>query len=222
MREVIPFNRPFMTGREPGYIAEAHARGHLAGDGPFTKRCHAWLEEHCATPRALPQVRGVADLAAMRFAPVVPADLDTLVAIESAAYPFPWSRGNFVDSVVAGYPSRVLLDASDTMLGYFVAMTGVDEMHLLNITVAAAHQRQGHARFMLADLIERSRRRQARRIWLEVRASNAVALAIYRHFGFTEQGLRAGYYPAPHGKRESAVVMSLDIGPAGDTGDALD
>jgi dTDP-4-amino-4,6-dideoxygalactose transaminase len=53
MREVIPFNRPYMTGREPGYIAEAHANGHLAGDGPFTKRCHAWLEERTGCNKAL-------------------------------------------------------------------------------------------------------------------------------------------------------------------------
>ena len=50
---MIPFNRPFMTGRELGYIAQAHANGHLAGDGPFTRRCNAWLEKQCATPKAL-------------------------------------------------------------------------------------------------------------------------------------------------------------------------
>ena len=155
--------------------------------------------------------------------PMGAADVDAVMAIETGVYPFPWTRGNFIDSLAAGYVAQLLRDGrAGPLVGYYVALAGVDEMHLLNITVAAAHQRQGHARFMLADLIERSRRRQARRIWLEVRASNAVALAIYRHFGFTEQGLRAGYYPAPHGKRESAVVMSLDIGPAGDTGDALD
>jgi len=49
----IPFNRPYMTGRELEYIAEAHANGHLSGDGPFTKRCHAWLERTTGTRRAL-------------------------------------------------------------------------------------------------------------------------------------------------------------------------
>jgi dTDP-4-amino-4,6-dideoxygalactose transaminase len=53
MREVIPFNRPFMTGKELGHIAQAHAQGHLAGDGPFTKRCHAWLEERTGCHKAL-------------------------------------------------------------------------------------------------------------------------------------------------------------------------
>ena len=49
----IPFNKPYMTGRELAYIAEAHANGHLSGDGPFTKRCHAWLERTTGTRRAL-------------------------------------------------------------------------------------------------------------------------------------------------------------------------
>lgn len=49
----IPFNRPYMTGRELGNIAEAHANGHLSGDGPFTRRCHAWLERETGTRKAL-------------------------------------------------------------------------------------------------------------------------------------------------------------------------
>jgi dTDP-4-amino-4,6-dideoxygalactose transaminase len=53
MRELIPFNRPFMTGEELGYIAQAHANGHLAGDGPFTRRCHAWLEQRTGAGKAL-------------------------------------------------------------------------------------------------------------------------------------------------------------------------
>jgi dTDP-4-amino-4,6-dideoxygalactose transaminase len=49
----IPFNRPFMTGKELWYIAQAHAKGHLAGDGEFTRRCHSWLEKATGTQKAL-------------------------------------------------------------------------------------------------------------------------------------------------------------------------
>ncbi|HEX7341276.1 MAG TPA: dTDP-4-amino-4,6-dideoxygalactose transaminase [Rhodanobacteraceae bacterium] len=49
----IPFNKPYMTGRELDLIKEAHANGHLAGDGAFTKRCHAWLEQHVGCSKAL-------------------------------------------------------------------------------------------------------------------------------------------------------------------------
>jgi [ribosomal protein S18]-alanine N-acetyltransferase len=107
------------------------------------------------------------------------AHLDAVMAIEVAAYPFPWSRGNFIDSIVAGYPARVLLDERGTMLGYFIGMAGVDEMHLLNITVAPGVQGRGHARHMMASLVTLCRECAARELWLEVRDSNARARAIY-------------------------------------------
>ena len=140
------------------------------------------------------------------------AHLDALMAIENAAYAFPWTRGNFIDSIAAGYSGRVLLDARGAMLGYFVAMAGVDEMHLLNITVAPAVQSRGHARLMIDALIAQCRERAARSLWLEVRQSNARARAIYARLCFVQQGVRKGYYPAPLGCREDAVVMSLKIG----------
>ena len=137
--------------------------------------------------------------------------LDAVTLIEEAAYAFPWSRGNFVDSIVAGYPSRVLLDASDTMLGYFIAMAGVDEMHLLNITVAPAVQGRGHARYMLAALVGLCAEQAARELWLEVRLSNSRARAIYQRLGFIEVGIRKGYYPAGFARREDAAVMTLKL-----------
>ena len=140
------------------------------------------------------------------------AHLDALTAIENAAYAFPWTRGNFIDSIVAGYSARVLLDARGAMLGYFVAMAGVDEMHLLNITVALEAQSRGHARHMIDALIALCRAQSAQSLWLEVRQSNERARSIYARLGFVQQGVRKGYYPAPFGRREDAVVMSLGIG----------
>src|SRR4249920_3436701 len=49
----IPFNKPYMTGKELWYISQAHAKGHLAGDGDFTKKCNAWLEQHTGCRKAL-------------------------------------------------------------------------------------------------------------------------------------------------------------------------
>src|SRR4030066_485036 len=49
----IPFNKPHMTGKELWYHAQAHANGHLAGDGSFTKRCNAWLESRTGANKAL-------------------------------------------------------------------------------------------------------------------------------------------------------------------------
>lgn len=153
--------------------------------------------------------------------PMRVAHLDAVMAIETAAYAFPWSRGNFVDSLAAGYHAEVLVDARGRMLGYFVAMAGVQEMHLLNITVAPAHEHCGHARFMLDRLVALCRQAGARQLWLEVRESNARARAIYLRRGFVPVGVRKGYYPAPQGRREHALVMSLAIPEASGGGGAL-
>ncbi len=149
--------------------------------------------------------------------PMSTAHVDAVMAIEMAAYAFPWSRGNFIDSLAAGYPARVLRGEHGELLGYFVAMGGVDEMHLLNITVAPAAQGRGHARTLIDALTALCREHAARSLWLEVRASNTPAREMYGHLGFTQVGLRKGYYPAPHAHREDAVVMRLKFG----AGDAL-
>ena len=94
---------------------------------------------------ALPQ--GAPRLRAMQL-----ADLPRVLAIEQAVYGFPWTHGNFVDSLAAGHLCELLADADDTLIGYCVAMPGVDEMHLLNLTVATAWQRRGHALHLLDAL----------------------------------------------------------------------
>ena len=147
-------------------------------------------------------------------------DLDAVMAIEAQAYSFPWTRGNFVDSLAAGYRAEMLAGNHCGIVGYFVAMPGFGEMHLLNLTVAPAWQRQGLARRLLDALEERCRDAGLPMLWLEVRASNERARQLYRRRGFSEVGLRRGYYPAPQGTREDAVVMSTPV-PAED-GDGLD
>lgn len=136
--------------------------------------------------------------------------LDSLLAVEQRAYTHPWTRGNFIDAMASGYQSQLLM-ADEHLLGYFVAMMGVDEVHLLNITVNPDFQRQGWARVLLDALALWSRGRSAQWLWLEVRASNQRALDIYRAYGFHRVGDRKRYYPAENGQREDAVVMSLAL-----------
>ena len=90
-------------------------------------------------------------------------------------------------------------------------MRGFEEVHLLNITVAPAHQRQGWALVLLDALVLWSRAQGAQWLWLEVRASNTRAQQIYLKRGFARVGLRKAYYPAGHGLREDAVVMNLRL-----------
>jgi [ribosomal protein S18]-alanine N-acetyltransferase len=157
---------------------------------------------------------------ACSFEPVTLADLDRLDAIEQAAYPIPWSRANFIDSLAAGYLARKLLDSERRWLGYFIAMPGLGEMHLLNLTVAPGLQRQGFGRMLLDAVIEASRAAKAEHVWLEVRPSNLAARALYAGHGFAQVGLRKAYYPAGNGAREDALVLRLQLGSA--AGDALD
>ena len=148
--------------------------------------------------------------------PMTVADLEQVMAIEADAYAHPWTRGNFVDSLAAGHLARIALDDSGQCIGYFVAMTGVGEMHLLNLTVAAQARRRGRATAMLRALRGESRARGARVMLLEVRQGNFAARRLYERFGFVQVGLRPSYYPDASGQREDAVVMSLDLSGAAD------
>ena len=158
------------------------------------------------------------------FAPMTAADLDAVQAVEAAAYPHPWSRKHFADSLAAGYAAVLLLGEAApgelvhpprtdgrVLLGYLIAMGGVDEAHLLNITVAPAHQRHGWARCLLDALVLWSRGQRAQWLWLEVRQSNQRARRVYERYGFQQVGLRRAYYPAAPTGREDAVVMSLQL-----------
>ncbi len=144
-----------------------------------------------------------------RLEAMMPGDLAAVQAIERAAYEFPWSRGNFIDSLHAGYLAHLLYDEQQTLVGYFVAMAGVDEMHLLNLTVSPAQQRRGHGRWMLDALLEHCRTHSAAMLWLEVRIGNDRARTLYKRYGFSEIGIRRNYYPASTGVREDAIVMSF-------------
>jgi ribosomal-protein-alanine N-acetyltransferase len=170
-----------------------------------------------ANPR--PPVRHVAG---HTLRPMTLASLDGVVALENEVYPFPWTRGNFVDSLAAGYVAWTLNGAGGELLAYCVAMRGAGEMHLLNITVAPSARRQGHARRLLDALVDECRDLEAERLWLEVRLANVDAQRTYLRLGFVKVGVRKGYYPAPAGTREDAVVMSKIVEPAGEGTHALE
>ena len=146
----------------------------------------------------------------IRFEAMTESHLESVMAIEQASYTHPWTRRNFIDSLASGYIARLLVDETG-VLGYFVAMPGVDEMHLLNITVAPDERHQGMGRLMLDELCRASRAQGAQWLWLEVRQSNQHALLLYERYGFRRVGERRGYYPLSVGRRETAVVMSLAL-----------
>ncbi len=145
-----------------------------------------------------------------RFEALTENQIEAWLAIEKSAYSHPWTRMNFLDSIRSGYNCQGLW-GGDELIGYFVAMLGVEETHLLNLTVAPNHQGQGWAKWMLEALALWSRGKGAHWLWLEVRASNARALSVYAAHGFRRVGDRKNYYPLATGKREDAIVMSLPL-----------
>lgn len=141
--------------------------------------------------------------------PMTEADLPTVTALDAQCYPFPWSLGNFADSLHAGYRCSVY-ERDDDIIGYAVVLCAVGEAHLLNITIAPVAQGSGFGRSLLQVVIGRARQDDAETLWLEVRPSNVIARDLYTSVGFVDVAIRKNYYPAAHG-REDALVMCLDL-----------
>ena len=156
-------------------------------------------------PKALASGR-----AEVRFEPLGPDRLNAVLEVENRAYAHPWNRTNFNDVLHSGYLAQILM-AETTILGYFVAMKGVDEVHLLNITVSPDYQGQGWAHLMLDALDLWARGQNADYLWLEVRVGNTRARQVYERHGFREVGQRKNYYAAGRGQREDALVMNLRL-----------
>jgi [ribosomal protein S18]-alanine N-acetyltransferase len=145
-----------------------------------------------------------------RYVPMSEADLAEVVAIEREIYPFPWTRGNFLDSIRAGYSVWVLRDEKAALIAYSVMTLVIDEAHLLNLSVARRLQRSGLGWRTLEWMAEVARGHGARTMLLEVRPSNTTAIRMYRRYGFEQIGMRRGYYPTLGG-REDALVMRITL-----------
>ena len=144
-----------------------------------------------------------------RYRRMTAADLDAVAAIEQAAYPHPWTRGNFSDSLEAGYHGWILERAGE-IAGYTIVMIAAGEAHLLNLTVGAPWQRRGLGRELLAFALKLARDYGAQKVFLEVRPSNSAARALYTSAGFSEITVRRDYYPAG-AAREDAILLELSL-----------
>ena len=152
---------------------------------------------------AMPGINGLS------YRPLNEAQLAKLVEIENGVYAFPWTFGNFRDSLYSGYwCTGVWLD--NELIGYTIVMPALEEMHLLNFAVASQCQRRGLGIQILTHLIDEARKTTCEVIYLEVRPTNIAALRLYERFGFKQLGLRRNYYPAVSG-REDALFLGLNI-----------
>lgn len=143
------------------------------------------------------------------FEPMGVADLDAVTAVEQDIQAFPWTLGNFRDSLAAGHEGWLRREAG-RVVAFALTMPAVDETHLLDIGVAREHQRRGLGAALLDFLCARARQAGMARMLLEVRESNGAAIAFYHRFAFAEIGRRRGYYPAHQG-REDAIVMAKNL-----------
>jgi len=145
----------------------------------------------------------------VRYPSMTVTDLDAVVAAESRIHPFPWTRGNFSDSLAAGHGAWLAREEGQ-MIGYALMMQAVDEVHLLNISILPEIQRGGRGSALLNHLVDWARAHAAKRMLLEVRPGNVAGQRFYKLNGFVEIGRRRDYYQTHEG-REDAIVMARDL-----------
>ena len=138
--------------------------------------------------------------------PMMVDDLPAVLAVENRAYSHPWSEGILRDCLRVGYSCWVC-ESGDALIGHAVMSIALGEAHLLNLCIHPDRQRQGTGRRLLHRMLRVASERQADTLFLEVRASNMAARALYEDEGFGEIGQRRDYYPADCG-REDAIVYA--------------
>ena len=131
-------------------------------------------------------------------------DLAMVSDIERRSYEFPWSHGVFRDCLLAGYQCLVLI-REDRVAGYAILSVAAGEAHILNLCIDPEVRALGYGQKLLDELLYRARSASVREIFLEVRPSNATAIALYRKKGFHQIAARPAYYQAKGGREDAAV-----------------
>ena len=151
----------------------------------------------------------VASKSDVSFRAMALADLETVLKNEQRAYTYPWTRGIFADCFSAGHDCRLIV-CGEAIVGHAVLSAAAGEAHLLNICIQRDRQGQGLGREFALHMIGRARSLGAEQLFLEVRPSNRVAVALYESLGFVQIGTRKDYYPSAVG-REDALVLGLTL-----------
>jgi len=137
------------------------------------------------------------------------ADVGRVVGIETDAFSSPWSEETFTSLLDRpGLELLVLEDEREGVIGYAVLWCILDQGELANVAVTPRSRGRGLGAFLLASVLDVARKGGIETMFLEVRASNLKALDLYRRFGFSDVGLRKGYYDQP---REDALIMAAKL-----------
>lgn len=135
--------------------------------------------------------------------PMAAEDIDQLLVIEQASFPTPWTREHFISEMEAGYSFPFVASTDNRIVGYVCLMSLFEEAQILDIAVEPELRGRGVAQILMKHAISVARQKGAEVLALEVRSSNAAAIALYEKCGFVRTGLRLNYYEG----REDAVLM---------------
>ncbi len=149
----------------------------------------------------------------IEVSPMLRADLEEVLEIEQDAFRSPWSRQIFLEELERDWAYLEVLrerqkDGTSRVVAFCNYWLVRDEVHLLNIATHPERRRHGHARALMAHVVDFARRHRCRYVTLEVRRSNHGAIVLYREFEFQAVGIRPKYYVED---QEDAVVMLLEL-----------
>lgn len=136
------------------------------------------------------------------------SDIPQVLKIEMMSFSTPWNEMAFLNEIYNSSSIVKVAVYENKIVGYICASSVIDEGHILNIAVSPDMRRRGIATVMLEKVIEELKKRGCKSIYLEVRASNTVAMKFYENFGFISVGIRRNYYTSP---KEDAVIMMLAL-----------
>jgi ribosomal-protein-alanine N-acetyltransferase len=155
------------------------------------------------------RARGEQEEPELEIRPLRHADLRSVLSLERSIYPAPWRTEHFAQVIdLPGGMGWVATALTGEVLGYAVGWVAADEAELANIAVAIDWRRRGVGRRLVETVRQAASELGARRLYLEVRASNGAAQSFYAGLGFEVVGRRPGYYSRP---REDALVMAVDL-----------
>ena len=139
---------------------------------------------------------------------MVLADLDQVMVIERASFPFPWSMRFFLEELRVEYARSLVAEIKGRIVGYVLFWLLPDVIDVHNVAVHTEFRRRGIGRVLLEHVAEEGRQRKLMQVTLEVRESNIPAQRLYDSMGFRKTDIRKGYY-ADNG--EDALVMVLPL-----------
>jgi ribosomal-protein-alanine N-acetyltransferase len=146
-----------------------------------------------------------------RVRPATDDDLERIVQISARCFSHPWQREAFASDVERSWTRVHVTEATDVpgapVVGFVHYWLVAGEVQVMNVATDPSYRRRGHARALVAAMMDEARRTNSESVLLEVRATNVSAIALYASFGFAQTGLRERYYD----DGEDAVLMAVRL-----------